>query len=87
MAGNGFEEVEDILPPSDEIRPRAGRRPAILLLKERAQLLNHLRLQRFHHERVSGARAVRVRKRPSAWRAASAIGSVRCEEVVELAMR
>ena len=32
MAGNGFEEVEDILPPSDEIRPRAGRRPAILLI-------------------------------------------------------
>ena len=32
MAGNGFEEVEDILPPSDEIRPRAGRLPAILLI-------------------------------------------------------
>ena len=30
MAGSGLEEAEDILPPdSDEIRPRAGRRPAI----------------------------------------------------------
>ena len=31
MAGSGLEEAEDILPPSDEIRPRAGRRPAIAI--------------------------------------------------------
>ena len=33
IAGNGLEEAEDILPPpSDEIRPRAGRRPAIVAI-------------------------------------------------------
>ena len=36
MAGNGLEEAEDILPPSDEIRPRAGRRPAIVAIAPRA---------------------------------------------------
>ena len=37
IAGNGLEEAEDILPPpSDEIRPRAGRRPAIVAIAPRA---------------------------------------------------